>query len=321
MDLLAAMTASLAVMMLAASAARSLARRPADQRLKVLAAGGMQIERRSDGDAILRPGVSSMAFFGRFLDRRGYAERWRIQLDRAGLAIRPGEYWLIRCAFAAVCFVAPLLLLQDLAGFLIGLAVAAGAFMLPAMWVGARAQKRTHKIERQLTETITLISNAQRAGFAFAQGVETAAERMGPPISTELARMMLDINMGSSTEDALQAMNERIGSEDLDLVVTAILIQRQTGGNLTEVLDNVTDIMRDRDRIKGEINTMTASQRMSALVLSLWPAILGLVVFAVNPGMMSLMWTTLPGIIMLITWGCLNLAGFLTMRRILNIDF
>lgn len=320
MDLLAAVTASLAVMMLAAYAALSLSRRPADQRLRVLAADGIEIEHRSDRDAILRPGVSSLAFLGHFLDRRGYAERWRIQLDRAGLVIRPGEYLLIRCALAAVACIIPLLFFRSPAGVLIGFVLAMGGFMLPAVWVGARAGSRIRKIDRQLTETITLIANAQRSGFAFAQGVDAAADRMGPPISTELARMILDINMGSSTEDALVAMNRRIGSEDLDLVVTAILIQRQTGGNLTEVLDNVTEIMRDRDRIKGEIGTMTASQRMSALVLSLWPAVLGLVFFAINPHMMSLMWTTLPGIVMLIIWGTLNLAGFLTMRRILNID-
>ncbi len=320
MELLAATTASLAVMMLAAYATLSLSRRPADQRLKVLVTDGVTIEQRSDRDAILRPGASSLAFLGHFLDRRGYAERWRLQLERADLAVRPGEYALIRCAFAIVGFIAPLLFVQGPLGVVIGVAIALGAFMAPAIWVGARGGSRIRKIERQLTETITLIANAQRAGFAFAQGVDVAADRMGPPVSTELARMMLDINMGSSTEDALAAMNRRIGSEDLDLLVTAILVQRQTGGNLTEVLDNVTEIMRDRDRIKGEIGTMTASQRMSAWVLSLWPAILGLVFFAINPHMMSLMWTTLPGIIMLIIWGALNMAGFLTMRRILNID-
>jgi tight adherence protein B len=320
MDVLAAVTASLAVMMIAGYAALALSRRPADQRLRALAGNSIEIEQRSDQDAILRPGASSLVILGHFLDRRGYAERWRIQLDRAALTIRPGEYLLVRCALAATAFVVPMLFFRSLLAFLIALAAALVGFMAPGMWVGARGASRLRQIERQLAETITLIANAQRAGFAFAQGVEVAADRMGPPISTELARMMLDINMGSSTEDALVAMNRRIGSEDLDLVVTAILVQRQTGGNLTEVLDNVTEIMRDRERIKGEISTMTASQRMSAWVLSLWPAVLGLVFFAINPHMMSLMWTTLPGIIMLVTWGALNLAGFVTMRRILSID-
>jgi tight adherence protein B len=320
MDLLAAVTASVTVMLFAAYAARRLSLRPADQRLRVLAPGGVDVEPRGEGEVILRPGTSSLAFVGRFLDRQGYAARWRRQLERAGLTVRPGEYFLMRCLFAAALFVVPVVVLRSLPGLLLGAVLAAAGFMLPALWVSARARSRIGKIERQLAETITLISNAQRAGFAFAQGIEVAAERMGPPISTELARMMFDMNMGASTEDALVAMNERIGSEDLDLVVTAILIQRQTGGNLAEVLDNVTEIMRDRDRIKGEIQSLTASQRMSGVILSLWPIALGLLFFAINPSMMSLMWTTIPGLVLLGIWGTLNLVGFLALRRILRID-
>jgi tight adherence protein B len=211
-------------------------------------------------------------------------------------------------------------LLRGLPGLLLGIVLGFAGYMIPAVWVGMRGRSRINKIDRQLGETITLIANAQRAGFAFAQGVDVAAQRMGPPISVELSRMMLDMNMGASTEDALVAMNERIGSEDLDLVVTAILIQRQTGGNLTEVLDNVTEIMRDRERIQGEIKSKTASQRMSGLILSLWPAALGLLFFAINPSMMSLMWTTTPGLVLLVIWLTLNLLGFFTMRRVLAID-
>ena len=103
-------------------------------------------------------------------------------------------------------------------------------------------------------------------------------------------------------------------------MVTAILIQRQTGGNLVEVLENVTEIMRDRERIKGDIKSLTASQRLSGWVLSLWPVVLALIFFAINPSTMSLMWTTVPGLIMSTVWVCLNLMGVFTMRRILDID-
>lgn len=320
MDILAALTASVSVLLLAAYAARSLALRPADQRLKVLATGNMRIEQRGEGDAILRSGSSSLAFVGKYLDRRGYANRWRIQIERAGLTLRPGEYFLMRALLGAALFIVTVVLFRGAVGFILGTGLGIIAYMAPAMWVGMRASSRIRKIDKQLTETISLIANAQRAGFAFAQGVDVAAQRLGPPISVELNRMMLDMNMGASTEDALVAMNQRIGSEDLDLVVTAILIQRQTGGNLTEVLDNVTEIMRDRERIQGEIKSKTASQRMSGMILSLWPAVLGLLFLAINPSMMSLMWTTLPGVVLLSIWGTLNLLGFFTMRRVLAID-
>jgi tight adherence protein B len=320
MDTPAATTASLAVVTLAAYAARTFGLRPADQRRKVLSAGSMQVEQRGDGDAILRPGASSLAFVGKYLDRRGYANKWRKDIERAGLTLRPGEYFLFRAFLGIVLFILPVVLLRGLPGLLLGIVLGFAGYMIPAVWVGMRGRSRINKIDRQLGEAITLIANAQRPGFAFAQGVDVAAQRMGPPISVELSRMMLDMNMGASTEDALVAMNERIGSEDLDLVVTAILIQRQTGGNLTEVLDNVTEIMRDRERSQGEIKSKTASQRMSGLILSAWPAALGLLFFAINPSMMSLMWTTTPGVVLLVIWLTLNLLGFFTMRRVLAID-
>jgi tight adherence protein B len=201
-----------------------------------------------------------------------------------------------------------------------GAALGFVAYMLPAMWVQRKIAHRTASIEAQLVEALTLIANAQRAGFAFAQGVDVAANRLGPPISTELQRMLLDINLGASTEDALVAMNERVRSDDLDLVVTAILIHRQTGGNLAEIIDNVTKTMRDRERIRGEIKTLTAQQRLTGWILCLWPAFLALLFTAINPGMMKLLVVTTPGYVLMGVWITLNVLGYLTIRRILDID-
>jgi tight adherence protein B len=147
-----------------------------------------------------------------------------------------------------------------------------------------------------------------------------AAQRMPDPISTELNRMLLDVNLGASTEDALAGMNARIGSDDVDMVITAILIQRNSGGNLAEVLDNVTETMRERERMEGEIKTLTSSQRATAWVLTLWPVVLGLLFFAISPTAMSLMWTTGVGIALLIIWAVLTMMAAFTYRRILAID-
>jgi tight adherence protein B len=321
MEFLAAATAMISVLFLAAYAIRSRALNPEDTRLRVLTPlSQVVMEDSGAGGAILRRGGSAIPFLNKLLNRRGYADRWRFDLDRAGLTLRPGEYLLVRLVIAAVLFVTLMAVMWSPLGLMLGVVAGAVAYMVPAFWVRLRINRRVRVIEQQLAETITLIANAQRSGFAFSQGVDVAAKRMGPPISIELNRMLLDINMGASTEDALAAMNDRIGSEDLDLIVTAILIQRQTGGNLVEVLDNVTEIMRDRERIKGDIKSLTASQRLSGFILSVWPAALGLIFFAINPSAMSLMWTTLPGLIMLVTWGTLNLLGVFTMRRILDID-
>ncbi|HEY8173644.1 MAG TPA: type II secretion system F family protein, partial [Dehalococcoidia bacterium] len=278
------------------------------------------IQQGEDGEALLRRSASSIPAITRFLDARGYAVRWAFQLEQAGLTLRPGEYFLVRMMFALVTFAVVFVIGRNALTFVIALVAALVGFMLPAIWLRLRISRRINKINAQLVETITLIANAQRAGFAFAQGVDVAVKRMGPPISLELTRMLLDMNLGASTESALAGMNERIGSDDVDMVVTAILIQRQTGGNLAEVLESVTETMRDRERIQGEIKTLTSSQRMTGWVLSLWPAALGLLFFAINPSMMSLMWTTGAGIVLLVIWVVLNMMGIFTIRRILDID-
>src|SRR5207302_1377754 len=203
---------------------------------------------------------------------------------------------------------------------LVGLVAGLMLYQVPALWVGFRTKRRIEKINAQLVETITLISGALRSGFAFSQGVDVAAKRIGPPMSVELNRMLLDVNLGASMEAALTSLNERIGSDDVDVVVTAILIQRNTGGNLAEVLDSVTETMRDRERIQGEIKTLTSQQRLTGWVLSLWPMGLFLLFFLVNHTRMALMWQTPLGVVLLVIFVILNLLGFFTIQRILDID-
>jgi Flp pilus assembly protein TadB len=125
----------------------------------------------------------------------------------------------MRLVFAVVPLGIIMLIFQNSLGFVIGVLAGLLGYMLPAFWVHRRIRSRVGGIEKQLVEALTLIANSQRSGFAFAQGVDLAAKRIGPPISVELNRALLDINMGASVEDALVAMNERVKSDDLDIVV------------------------------------------------------------------------------------------------------
>ena len=320
MEFLAAAMAALAVLFLFTFLVRAQALRPAESRLHRLSASRNVTLDTSGDNTILRRNPSSIPAIGRLLTSRGYAAQWNSDLERAGLTLRPVEYVLIRLIMGGFVFMLILLLMMSPVGLVLAFAGGAVGFMIPAFWVSTRIKRRVRGIENQLVETLTLMASSQRAGFAFAQAVELAAQRTGPPISLELNRLLLDLNLGASTEDALMAMNERVQSEDLDLVVTAILIHRQTGGNLAEILDNVTETMRDRERIKGEIKTLTASQRLSGMILSGWPAVLGLLFLLINPGGMSLMWTTTAGVIMLGIMILLNLLGYFSIRRILDID-
>jgi tight adherence protein B len=315
---LAALSAAGAVFFLLAYGVGAYGVRPQESRLKTLAAGRRE-EQMAAADRVLRRGPSN-AIINRMLSASAHAGRWQLQLDRADLKVRPSEYFLLRLILAVIGVVVVASIGRSGAAFALALLAGAALYMAPAYWLRLRTARRLGAIDGQLVETITLISNALRSGFAFPQGIDAAAKRVGPPISHELGRVLMDINLGRSTEEALAALNERIGSDDLDMVITAILIQRGTGGNLVEVLDNVTATMRERERLRGDVKTLTSAQRFTAWVLSLWPLCVAAMFFAVNPGIVSLMWTTGTGVALLVAWAVLNLLGVLSLQRILSID-
>ncbi len=320
MEALAALVAGSSIFLFLAYMVRARALRPAESRLRVLASGrDVELTTDDSGAAALLRRTSNSPI-SRLLTASVYAKRWEFELERADLKLRPNEYFLIRVALAVTTIAVVSLIGRTGIAFLVSLPLAAVMYMMPAYWVRFRTSRRIAAINKQLVETITLIANALRAGFAFSQGIDVAAKQIGPPMSVELGRLLLDVNLGMSTEDALTAMNERIGSDDVDIVVTAILIQRNSGGNLAEVLENVTETMRDRERIKGEINTLTAQQRLTGWVLSLWPVLLAGVFFALQPGIMKLFFTMGLGNVLLAIWAGLWVTGVFALRRILDID-
>ena len=275
----------------------------------------------AENHPLLRRGPSSIPALRRLLDASAWADRAALDLDRARVNLRVGEYLLLRFCVGLLLFALPLFLARgEIAGLLIGIPLALLGYMLPALWLTLRKHRRLRAIDRQLVEGLTQVANAIRAGFAMLQAFDAAAQRLPPPLSQEFGRLVADVRLGSSLEDALVAMGERIGSYDLDLVITAILIQRSTGGNLSEILDNVSATIRDRDRIRGEIRTLTASQRFAGTVLSVWPVVLAVIFFLLNPDLMSSLWTETAGIVALIIAGALQVLGFLTIRRIVNIE-
>jgi tight adherence protein B len=177
-----------------------------------------------------------------------------------------------------------------------------------------------NKLENQLEETLTLTSNSLKAGFGLLQSLDLAAQQLEPPIAAELKRTLHDINVGSSTEDALLALDDRAGSYDLDIVITAILIQRSVGGNLAEILQTVAHTMRERARIRGHIRAVTSQQRMTGYILGVLPiAIMGILFLIANDYMMPL-FTTIAGQVLLVGAGIMEFLGILLIRKILAIE-
>ena len=152
------------------------------------------------------------------------------------------------------------------------------------------------------------------------QSFEFAAKQMQPPLALELRRMLREANLGLSAEDSLNAMGERIDSKDLDMVLIAINIQRTVGGNLAEILDQVASTMRERERIRGEIVTLTSQQKMTGIVIGGLPVMMFLIFMVMNPGYMSLLFTEMAGRVMLAMAVGLEFLGYLTIKRIMAIE-
>jgi tight adherence protein B len=321
---LGAAVAVLVVIMLGAvvlgSAATSTASKGARERLQSLF-GTSVLDLPAAGSALRQKKSSEFLGLGHLLLGREWAARTALDLDRADLHLRAGEYVALRVGMALLFFALAFVLIPSRpVAMVIGIALGVVGSLAPAFFVRFRSRKRLSKLESQLEEALTLTANSLKAGFGLLQSLEMAAQQLKHPIATELRRTLHDINVGSSTEDALLALSERASSYDLDIVITAILIQRSVGGNLAEILDTVAHTMRERARIRGHVKAVTSQQRLTGYILGIMPiAVMGLL-FLVASEYMTPLFTTLAGQVMLVGAGIMELIGTLLIRRILTIE-
>ncbi len=150
-------------------------------------------------------------------------------------------------------------------------------WLLPMSWVNVKKNKRKNKLEAQLPEMINMTANSLKAGYSLLQAFELLSREMATPLSEEIQRLLQEIRLGVTTERALIHFNQRIDSKDLDLIITSMLIQRQIGGNLAEILDKIGDTIRERIKIQGEIRSLTAQGKMSMIIFMILP--IGLAIF------------------------------------------
>ncbi len=192
--------------------------------------------------------------------------------------------------------------------------------IIPVIWIKMAKQKRLKIFNSQIGDSLDIISNSLKAGYGFLYAMEMVSKEMPEPISNEFSRVIQEINLGMATEQALKNMTVRVGSEDLDLVVTALLIQRQVGGNLAEILDNISKTIRERVRICGEIKTLTAQGRISGIIVGLMPIGLGIILYLVNPQYICVLFSHPIGLAM-IGGGVINMVlGTLLIKRIITIE-
>jgi tight adherence protein B len=245
-------------------------------------------------------------------------QRIMAELGRADLKLTPAEF--IGLNILAVLFGFGLMFILGRGSLILGLLGGVVGFYAPRLWVRQLQARRLSAFNNQLGDTLILLSNSLRSGYSLLQSMETVSRELPPPMSTEFARVVREIGLGLTIEEALAHMLQRIQSDDLDLVITAINIQHEVGGNLAEILDTIAYTIRERVRIKGQIRAMTAQQRFSGYVVSLLPFILGVVMFVINPNYIGRMFVEPCGIIMLVVGGLMIVAGYMIIRQITNIE-
>jgi len=215
------------------------------------------------------------------VEKTSFGDRIARDLARADLKFKVGEYFvLILVSILLGGLIAWFLGNQHLVSALIG--TIAGAFA-PRMYVKRQQKKRLQKFNDQLSDMLNLMVNGLRAGYSTMQAMEAISKELPAPINDEFRRVIQEMQIGIPMETALENLLRRIPSEDLDFVVTAINVQREVGGNLSEILDNISFTIRERVRIKGEVRVLTSQVRTSGSVLSLIPFGLTIILWFLNP--------------------------------------
>jgi tight adherence protein B len=237
-------------------------------------------------------------------------------LARADIKLRSSEFVLIQLG----CLVAFALLGLLRFGFGPQFIVSGvGGYLLPMRIVKYRQGKRLKKFNSQLAETIGLLSNGLKAGFSLPQALDSVARNATPPVSEELGRVTREMSVGASLDQALYNMLKRVASDDLDLLVTAILIHKSVGGNLARVLDNISHTIRQRVMVKSQISALTAQARASGWIISLLPVGVAAILYVIAPTYFRTLTTEPLGVVLLIVAGASIVVGNIIIRRITSI--
>jgi tight adherence protein B len=253
---------------------------------------------------------------GQLAERAGLLQRTEDALEQADLPLRPPEALFFYFAGLVVVGMLGLLVLP----IPMALIVAALAAAVPIILLHRRRRNRLREFQAQLPATLNLLSGSMRAGFSFAQGLESVANEATQPTRRELQRVFTESRLGRPIEDALEDSAQRMTSVDLMWAVMAIRIQREVGGNLAELLDTVADTMTQRERLRLEIRALTAEGRFSGWILGLFPIAFAGVLYMIQPDYMSVLFSESVGIIAIIVCAIMTGVGFVWLRKILQIE-
>jgi tight adherence protein B len=260
---------------------------------------------------------SAIPWLNRELQKLELAPRLHRLLAQADLKWTAGALMAMCAAFALI----PAYLIETRTGLILA-AVLGGAVLgaMPLAWVYFKRSKRFGKFEQGLPEALDLMVSALRAGHSLIAAMGLVARECADPIGTEFRACFEEQNYGLEMNTAMDNMLNRVPLQDLRIVSTAIMIQKESGGNLAEVLDKTSHVIRERFRLKRQVMTHTAQGRLTGIILTVLPVVLGIAIYFVNPEMMSILWKTQIGIKLMWAAAGMIVIGGLIIRKIVNMD-
>ncbi len=268
-------------------------------------------------ELLLGKEYSSFQSFDKLLKRSSYPERVALDLMRAAVPLRVGEYlfirWISALGLAGVGLT--FLGLNVIVSAVLGLV----GYFLPRLYVSRKEASRVKAFEGQLVDGLVMMANALKSGSSFLQAIDLVAHELPSPVSQEFARVVAEANVGASVENSLLDLAGRVRSYDIYLVVTAMLVQREVGGNLSEVLDNIAHTIRERQRILNQVRVETAETRLSGYIIGILPIFMLVVMMMISPGYASTL-VTGAGQFVLVAAAIMEAMGFYVIHRIVNIE-
>ena len=295
-------------------AARRVGRGDIEKRLSLLQVRNLQ---GADLSEVLKKEVlSEVPLLNRLLSRFETTTRIDRRLKQADMTIRVGTFLLLSLALFLVGIVAGKIFHWPA---VISVIVGGVLLCVPNIVVDARRRRRFKRFMSHFPEALEMFARSLRAGHSFTGAIQLVAQEMPHPIGTEFSKVFEEQNLGIPLRQALLGMAERIESLDVKFFVTAILIQRETGGNLAEIIDKIGHVIRERFRIQGQLKVFTAQARMSGVILSLLPVGIAIIVGMLNPEYLKPLWFERTGKILIAVAMILQVLGVLSIRKIIRI--
>jgi tight adherence protein B len=248
---------------------------------------------------------------------RTFAAALRTDLARANVRLAVGEFLILQASLAVILAALAFVISG---AHLVAMLFGAVGWFIPGLWLARRQAGRLKTFDNQLADTIDLISNSLRSGLSLVQAMELISREAPPPVSEEFQRVVREIGLGVGPQEALLHLTRRVPSEDLDLLVVAILVQFEVGGNLSRILETIAGTIRERVKLHGEIRTLSAQGRMSGYILSGLPAAIGGLLMLIAPGYIGALFTPGPWLVLPAVAALGIVTGSLVIRKLVAID-